>query len=64
MTQVKTCTACGKEMATFNRYCGAYVCNNCGKHQGLARCYCGWAESGGDGYRELLDEGEVIEPEE
>jgi len=28
--------------------------------QDLARCYCGWAESGGDGYEELLEMGEYI----
>lgn len=54
---------CGGEYA-FDRYCGAYVCGSCGKHKGLCRCYCGWSESGGDGYRELLDAGEVIEPED
>ena len=33
-------------------------------YQTLARCYCGWAASGGNGYQELLDEGENIEPED
>jgi hypothetical protein len=48
----------------FHQYCGAYVCAACGKHRGLCRCYCGWSESGGNGYRELEDEGETIEPED
>jgi hypothetical protein len=43
----------------FNRHCGAYVCDLCGDHKGLARCYCGWASSGGDGYRELSEMGDV-----
>lgn len=49
---------------TFDRHCGAQVCDKCGKHDGLARCYCGWSESGGDGYAELREMGEQIEPEE
>jgi hypothetical protein len=48
----------------FNRYCGAQVCEDCDDHKGLARCFCGWARSGGDGYRELVELGETIEPEE
>jgi hypothetical protein len=64
MSQVRKCEKCGEEAATLNRYCGAYVCNECGTHQGLARCYCGWSAGGGDGYRELIDEGETIEPED
>ena len=58
----------------FRDFCGADVCDLCEAHahvdresgeviQRLARCYCGWAESGGNGYQELLDEGENIEPE-
>ena len=42
--------------------CGANVCMDCNDHEGLARCYCGWALSGGNGYTELLDMGEQIEP--
>tara|TARA_Y100000034_G_C6792351_1_gene354859 strand:+ start:439 stop:789 length:351 start_codon:yes stop_codon:yes gene_type:complete len=48
----------------FNKYCGAYVCDDCDDHKGLARCYCGWSADRGDGYRELLDMGETIEPED
>lgn len=44
----------------FADYCGAYVCDRCEQHKGLARCYCGWATSGGDGRRELIDMGETI----
>lgn len=43
--------------------CGAYVCEECDNHIGLARCFCGWAADGGDGYRQLEEMGEVIEPE-
>ena len=31
--------------------------------QQLARCYCGWADDGGDGYRQLVEMGETIEPD-
>lgn len=48
----------------FSRYCGARVCRDCDDHQGLDRCYCGWSRSGRDGYRELVEMGETIEPEE
>jgi hypothetical protein len=58
----------------YREYCGAHVCGLCEAHahvdregvvyQTLARCYCGWAASGGNGYQELLDEGETIEPDE
>jgi hypothetical protein len=27
-------------------------------------CYCGWALDGGDGYQQLIEAGETIEPEE
>ena len=47
----------------WSTYCGAKVCWNCDHHQGLTRCYCGWSESGGDGYQELVDMGEVIDEE-
>ena len=43
--------------------CGAKVCDECGDHQGLARCFCGWARDGGDGYQQLLEMGETIEPD-
>lgn len=52
-----------KHQFEFRNYCGARVCVTCGDHEGLARCYCGWAASGGDGYRELLEWGETIEPD-
>jgi hypothetical protein len=45
----------------FSRSCGANVCVDCGWHEGLARCFCGWASSGEDGYKELVDMGEQIE---
>ncbi len=48
----------------FSGHCGAHVCLECSHHKGLARCYCGWAASGGDGRRELVDMGETIEPDE
>jgi hypothetical protein len=64
MTTVKRCEKCHQDTVTLARYCGAWVCNACGNHQGLYRCYCGWSASGGDGYRELIDEGETIEPDE
>tara|TARA_Y100000034_G_C6854379_1_gene388014 strand:- start:146 stop:346 length:201 start_codon:yes stop_codon:yes gene_type:complete len=54
---------CGGEYQ-FEPGCGAWVCDECDNHKGLCRCYCGWAESGGNGYQELIEEGEVIEPEE
>ena len=31
--------------------------------QQLARCHCGWADDGGDGYKQLIDMGETIEPD-
>ena len=41
--------------------CGAYICLDCEDHEGLARCYCGWATNGGDGVRQLQDQGENVE---
>lgn len=54
---------CGHELIRedLSRHCGAYVCPYCGAHYGLARCYCGWSADGGDGYRQLLEDGETIE---
>jgi hypothetical protein len=49
--------------ASFNNYCGAYVCWSCDTHIGLARCYCGWSRYGDDGRKELEDMGETIDPE-
>jgi hypothetical protein len=55
---------CGGEFEP-DAFCGASICNACGRHKGLARCYCGWTESGnGNGYQELQEMGETIEPEE
>ncbi len=48
----------------FVRYCAAYICDRCGAHRGMDRCWCGWAASGGDGRRELIDRGETIDPED
>ena len=45
----------------FRAYCGAKVCDSCEDHEGLARCYCGWAASGGNGIRELIEMGEQID---
>lgn len=53
---------CGGEFS-FSRFCAANICDNCGNHEKLARCYCGWSQSGGDGYQELIELGETIEPE-
>ena len=58
----KNC-ACGG-VFELDRGCGAWVCPDCEKHRGFARCFCGWSESGGDGYQELIDLGETIEPED
>jgi hypothetical protein len=54
---------CGEkfEREDFSSSCGAYVCYQCGNHKGLAKCYCGWSASGGDGYRQLIEDGETIE---
>lgn len=49
----------------FSRYCGVRVCAVCGDHKGLARCYCGWSTtSPGEGRRELIEDGETIDPED
>lgn len=59
------CPKCGDEMER-SRYCGVWVCmdEDCRHHENLARCYCGWSEDGGDGYEELIEMGETIEPED
>lgn len=54
---------CGSTEWTFSRICGVLVCDHCGNHQGLVLCYCGWALDGGDGYQQLLEAGENIEPD-
>jgi hypothetical protein len=56
------CSKCGGK-CYFSAHCGAHVCMDCDHHKGLARCYCGWAASGGDGRRELVEMGETIDPE-
>lgn len=61
MIETKTCS-CGGDYE-FRNYCGAHVCLDCDNHKGLVRCYCGWALSGGDGYAELEEMGETIEPD-
>ena len=48
----------------MNKNCGAKVCDKCTNHEGMARCFCGWSLSGRNGYTELLEMGEVIEPED
>ena len=44
--------------------CYYRVCWDCDEHPGLDRCYCGWARDGGDGYQQLVEQGEQIEVEE
>ena len=52
--------------------CGAYVCHHCEQHanvnretqeviQTFVRCICGWAQDGGNGRQQLLEEGENLE---
>jgi hypothetical protein len=55
--------ACAGE-TRLSRSCGAYVCWECDTHVSLARCFCGWSRSGGDGRAELIESGEVIEPDD
>lgn len=55
---------CGCKDWTLSRSCGVWTCDNCGYHSGLVRCYCGWALDGGDGYEQLIEAGETIEPDE
>lgn len=57
----KQCETCGGELV-FSRHCGADVCEKCSNHDGMDRCFCGWSISGNNGYNELLDLGENIEP--
>ena len=54
--------SCGGEFQ-FAIGCGVQVCTTCDKHKGLDRCFCGWAASGGNGYAELEEMGEQIEPD-
>ncbi len=49
-------------LAGYSRSCAGFVCDR-GHHIGMARCWCGWAASGGDGRRELIDLGETIDDE-
>ncbi len=60
---LQACDACIPGHYEWDNSCGAKVCIKCEHHQGLARCFCGWAADGGDGYRQLLDMGEQIEPD-
>ena len=55
-----------KHEYAWSRGCGADVCEDwdCRDHQGLKLCYCGWSLSGNDGYDELIEMGEVIDPED
>ena len=62
MNQSEKCH-CGGEFV-FTSYCGAHICQACDNHKGMSRCYCGWAASGSNGYAELEEMGETIEPEE
>lgn len=64
MSAIKKCDKCGQNTVTLNRYCGAWVCNACGHHNGFEKCFCGWSLSGRDGYRELIEDGETIEPDD
>jgi len=48
---------------SFQRGCGCLVCDSCEDHRGMCRCYCGWTPHGGDGYAELIEEGECIDYE-
>jgi len=54
----------GQHRYQFRDYCGVKVCDGRDVHEGLIRCYCGWSTTGGNGYRELLEMGEIIEPED
>lgn len=62
VTEIRECDRC-RQLAYFRSYCGVFVCNGCEEHEGLARCYCGWSAGGGNGRHELLEMGEVIDPE-
>lgn len=55
---------CGHNDWLLNKSCGVWICDNCGNHYGLTRCYCGWASDGGDGYQQLIEAGETIEPDD
>lgn len=59
----KKCNRCGG-VAVLDRRCGAFVCTECDNHLGLARCFCGWSQSGRNGREELIEMGEVIDPED
>ena len=47
----------------WSNYCGSKVCLSCNDHKGLARCYCGWSKNAGNGYSQLVEMGETIEPD-
>jgi hypothetical protein len=64
VTRTKPCNAPGcRGTAHFANGCGAWVCEVCDAHVGLCKCFCGWSASGGDGRRELIEDGETIEDE-
>lgn len=56
--------SCEHETTHFDPQCAAYVCVLCEDHIGLDRCWCGWSRYGRNGANELLDMGEMIEPED
>jgi hypothetical protein len=58
------CENCGQTAVVPSRECGVKVCVKCEYHQGMVRCFCGWAADGGDGYQQLQEMGETIEPED
>jgi hypothetical protein len=62
MNNNEACSCGGK--FHMNKYCGAFLCDKCSNHKGMERCFCGWSLSGRNGYTELLELGEVIEPED
>mgnify|MGYP003114793200 FL=1 len=53
-----------KHQYDYSPHCGADVCMKCDFHDGLFRCFCGWSRSGGNGYYEMIEMGETIEPDE
>ena len=53
-----------KHQYDYSPHCGADVCMKCDFHYGLVRCFCGWSKYGGNGYYEMIEMGETIEPDE
>ena len=56
--------SCEHENTHFDPQCATHVCDLCEDHIELDRCWCGWSRSGFNSTAELLDMGEVIEPED